>query len=393
MKKVALLIAFFIPIMLSGQTFEVLSSTSLRTKAASDSKVITRVKMGDTGTVISTGQWWTNVLVDGREGYIKTAKLRILSVKKVVEQPPPVVIKDLPKPSPTTIHEAPNNTITQVNPPKIETTVQKQLTECEEAQGKMRKEIDQLSEELAGNKVKLAAHKSQSSSFERELASRQKELEIINDKLVSTEANLQELQNKLTLSEQVEKPAEPTEPADSSPTLFRSILDVRGGISILIENQYEEVANGYNLEIQYSYLSTIGLGFEAGVNAISIPELEDFDPFLNPYIGLTIGKHDRSIGFNISPRVYYFMNPTYKLEENSDNTSTSTEIVPGFMIGGSANLRFRLGDKVALTLYGSYMKGDVELKESGTKNGVDYKNNTKNNLDIIHTGLGFAFKI
>ena len=87
MYRIIIIFTLFFPVTLFGQSFEVISSTSFRAKASSQSTVYTRVKAGDKGDVLLKGQWWTKVKFKGKEGYLKTAKLKFFSDPNVIEQP------------------------------------------------------------------------------------------------------------------------------------------------------------------------------------------------------------------------------------------------------------------------------------------------------------------
>ena len=83
--NVPVFLLLLIPGWSAAQSFEVISSTSFRAKASSQSTVFTRVKAGDKGDVLLKGQWWTKVKFKGKEGYIKTAKLKFYSTPNMIE--------------------------------------------------------------------------------------------------------------------------------------------------------------------------------------------------------------------------------------------------------------------------------------------------------------------
>jgi len=373
MYRFIILLCISIPVNLYAQSFEVISSTSFRVAADSKSKVILRVRPGDQGEVINSKKWWTKVIFNGQEGFIKTSKLRITVSKPVapipLEEP---VIKKKVKDSWELEERRRLQLVRDSHQVEIHTLLS---------------EKNALVDELEKTKAKLYSQGQQ-------LEASQLEKDSLTDLLAKTNA---QLSAEETRRQQALQGLDSTKNIIASlPTrskLFRSSLDVKGGLASWIEDDYQEVSNGINLDIQYSFLSEIGLGFEVGVNTVRLSELEGFNPFINPFVGVLIGKNDQSIGFTFGPRIYYFMNPSYELDVNNEEVSTKTTISPGFMYGGGANLKFKLGEKVALSTYGNYMTGDVELNETGIKSGEDFDDITKNKLHMIGAGLGLSFKL
>lgn len=367
MYRFIILLSISIPVNICAQSFEVILSTSFRVAADSKSKVILRVRPGDKGEVINSEKWWTKVIFNGREGFIKTSKLRITTNQSVASTPvkKPVVQKnETPSTQPIVkIHEKANTTDLAKAKASWELEEKKRIQEVrdshQEEVNALIIERNTLVDELEKTKVRLSLQDQQ--------------LKAIFQDLDSTKNIITSLPTRSKL--------------------FRSLLDIKGGLASWIEDDYQEVSNGINLEIQYSFLSKIGLGFEVGVNTVRLSELEGFDPFINPFVGVLIGKNDQSIGFTFGPRIYYFMNPSYELEVNNEDVSTKTTISPGLMYGGGANLKFKLRKKVALSIYGNYMTGDVELNETGIKSGEYFDNVTKNKLHMIGVGLGLSFKL
>ncbi len=378
MPRTITFILLLLPIIFHAQNFKVISSTSLRIQPDSKSKVILRVQAGNQGKVLDRQKWWTKVNFRGYKGYIKTANLKFFPTEN------PTVSPNHSKPT----FEKNENT----NPAKKPFEENIDIHKDREIIKGLNTEIDNL--------------KSEKALLSEELNNTKKELELKNKKLLSTELDKKLVENELEITrEKLElsglQNAETLQDIDSQEnekpstehSFFRKMLDVSAGIAVLVEDNYQEVANGFNMEVKYALSSSKGFGFEGGLNFINLSELNKFTPFINPFLGISYGRYDSNIAFSVAPRVYLFTNPFLSLEDETEITLTTTKVTPSVMFGFGTNLRFKLNKKLALTLIGSYMRGAVKLKETGTKSGESFTNNTKNNLSIFGAGLGISFKL
>ena len=300
------------------------------------------------------------------------------------------------------VQQAPKPIIEQT---KVETDETKiQLEETSEALEKKNQELKEM--EVA---LKQAKEELRLKEMEIELEQTKEELRLKEQQLL---AATQKKDSTQTIKEKpvaietdiITTPEQLTTEADSMVTLvekkaikpveevsFISMIDVKAGLSIFKESSSEDVRKGLDFEVNGSLLNAYGLGVEVGLNIVYLPEIDDASPYINPFLGLTFGKYYRNLSFTIAPRFYFVTNPGFKLTEELDNKSTTTTVVPSFMIGVGGNLKYKLNKKLALILYGSFIKGSVELKETGTIDGAPYKNQIENKLDVIGTGIGVSY--
>ncbi len=383
MLRIFILTMLLIPLSVFSQTFEVISTTSLRAKPSSKSTILARVKSGDKGDVLSKEEWWTNVNFSGQEGYIKTATLRFFPIPDRVEKAEleskgnnlevlrteELVIENKPM----------ANNIELLNAQNVIRQQKKSLDSMSVVHQKLAVELE---------RTKATLREKESELFHQKIGKDSVQAVLDDTEKLLTEARKKEALNSLPNENQKKI----TRTSYEQPS-FKKMLEISGGITILIEENAQEISNGANLEIKYSQVFPKGFGFEAGLNVLTISELEGFDPFINPFIGLSFGRYDRNIGFSISPRAYLFTNPTLKIEDQNGGSTLSTKLTPSFMYGGGANIKFKINPKLALNIYGSYMRSEVKLVETRIQNGENINTNSENTINIIGTGLGISIKL
>ena len=209
------------------------------------------------------------------------------------------------------------------------------------------------------------------------------------DSIVSIPAIVKTETKEIASPETAETTAAKKSDIEPLAPVFITMLDIKAGLSIFNDNV--ETSNGLDFEASYSLLNSYGLGIEAGLNIIYLPMQEGSSPYINPFLGLPFGKYYPKFSFAVSPRIYFVSSPGFKRTSELDNHSTTTKIVPSFMIGAGANFKYKLNERLALSIYGSYITGMQELKESGTKDGADYTNVTENKIKVLGVGIGGSY--
>lgn len=256
-------------------------------------------------------------------------------------------------------------------------------------------QMSQKEQELYEMNQALADAKNQLAQKEQKIVVTEQEKEVIREALVTAREELTtaEVEADSARNKVVNLRNEfQSHKANPNP-LFKSMIDIRGGIGFFKQEGLEELSNALNLELQYSRLIKKGLGFEVGVNLLQESEAEEFMPFINPYLGVSFGKYDNTIGFSIAPRAYYFMNPMSELETIVEGTTMINRVKPTFMYGAGANVKLKIGDIGAFTIYSNYMRGPYKVETTGTLNDTSYSNTTQTNLNIFGGGIGLSFNL
>ena len=68
-------------------------------------------------------------------------------------------------------------------------------------------------------------------------------------------------------------------------------------------------------------------------------------------------------------------------------------VKPTVMYGAGANVKLKLGDIAAFTLYANYMRGPFKIEEKGMLNGENYINTTQTTLNAFGSGVGLSFRL
>ncbi len=370
------LLVLLIPAFICAQNFEVLESTSLRSEATSKSAIIFRAKPGQTGQLISSEKWWSNVVLNGKTGYIKTAKIFVLEEPVVTENEP----TDTMEPSPfDALVEDPDTTTTTAYIPTPETSssATPSTSSADPTLYKLQRKLDET---------------------EVILHSRERELKKIHQ-LLEEEKNTTEQKTAVILALQLEIDSlqrallrynDESHSHQSGTRRLHSYLDFKPGVATFIEKD-DGVSNGVDLELRYTVVNPGGFGGEVGINAVYLPELDGFRPFVNPFVGISFGKYTERLRFSVSPRVYWVTIPGIMKERQTDAIATTTRVVPSFFFGGSLNVQYVLNEKLALALYGNYMNGTLDMEETGTVDGVGFNSVTTKKLNVIGAGVGLSY--
>lgn len=246
---------------------------------------------------------------------------------------------------------------------------------------KVNQDLEQTKEALAEKEQKLLAAEQAKAIMEEELSTTKEELSIAEMETDSARQKVVKLRNEFQ-----------THKANPNP-LFRSMIDIKGGIAFFKAQDGGDLSTGINVEAQYALVGNNGIGIEAGVNMAQLSEAEEFTPYISPFLGFSIGKYDNTLGFSFSPRVYYFMNPMLEITTMVDDAPMIGRVKPTVMYGAGANVKLKLGDIAAFTLYANYMRGPFKVEEKGTLNEAAYINTTKTTLNIFGSGIGLSFKL
>ncbi len=220
-----------------------------------------------------------------------------------------------------------------------QTTIASDLAAQNQALEKANKDLVLTKEALAKKDQKLVAAEQAKAAIEEELTMTKEELTVAEMETDSARKKVVKLRNEYQ-----------SHKANPNP-LFRSMIDLKGGIAFFKAADGGDLSNGINVEAQYALIGNNGIGIEAGVNLIQLSESESFEPFISPYLGFSIGKYDNTIGFSFSPRAYYFMNPMLEVTTMVDDAPMIGRVKPTFMYGAGANVKLKLGDIAAFTLY------------------------------------------
>ena len=248
--------------------------------------------------------------------------------------------------------------------------------------------LEAINEDLALTKEELAEKERKLLAAEQAKATMQEELTMTKEELTMAEMETDSARRKVVkLRNEFQ-----SHKANPNP-LFRSMIDIKGGLAFFKAQNAEELSTGINLEAQYALVGNNGIGVEAGVNVFQLSEAEDFTPFISPYLGFSVGKYDNTLGFSFSPRAYYFMNPALEITTMIEDAPMIGRVKPTVMFGAGANVKLKLGDIAAFTLYANYMRGPFKIEEKGMLNGDTYLNTTKTNLNVFGSGIGLSFRL
>ena len=262
-----------------------------------------------------------------------------------------------------------------------QTTTASELAAQNQELQKINEDLALTKEELAQKEQRLLAAEQEKEAIKEELTMTKEELSIAEMESDSARKKVVKLRNEFQ-----------SHKANPNP-LFRSMIDIKGGLAFFKAQNANDLSNGINVEAQYALIGNNGIGIEAGVNVIQLSEAEEFTPFISPYLGFSIGKYDNTLGFSFSPRAYYFMNPTLEINSMIEDAPMVGQVKPTVMYGAGANVKLKLGDIAAFTLYANYMRGPFKIEETGILNDTDYKNTTKTNLNVFGSGIGLSFKL
>jgi len=315
-----------------------------------------------------TGVDWLNALTASGTGLFPTDRLAELAVA----------------------YEAATNTFVDVNQlnlskPFVE---QEQQTTAAANLAVQSQELEKVNQDLALTKAELAQK-------EQKLLATEQAKATIQETLVQTQEELSAAETASDSARQkVVKLRNEYQSHKANPNpLFKNMIDIKGGIAFFKAENAADISNGLNVEAQYSLIGNNGIGVEAGVNLIQLSENEDFAPFISPYLGFSVGKYDNTLGFSFSPRAYYFMNPMLEITTMVDDAPMIGRVKPTIMYGAGANVKLKLGDIAAFTLYANYMRGPFKIEETGMLNGEAFINTTKTNLNVFGSGVGLSFKL
>lgn len=236
-------------------------------------------------------------------------------------------------------------------------------------------------EELAQKEQKLLLAEQQKAIMEEELIMTKEELALAEAETDSARQKVVKLRNEFQSHKSNPNP------------LFKSMIDIKGGIGFFKSVGTRDLSNGYNVEAQYALINNKGIGLEAGVNMMQLTDSDKFEPYISPYLGFSIGKYDNTLGFSFSPRAYYFMNPMVEFETSVEDAIMVGRVKSTFMYGAGANVKLKLSDFAAFTLYANYMRGPFKIEETGILDGTPYLNTTKTNLNVFGSGIGLSFSL
>jgi len=246
---------------------------------------------------------------------------------------------------------------------------------------KINEDLALTKEELAQKEQRLLAAEQEKEAIKEELNMTKEELSVAESEGDSARQKVVKLRNEFQ-----------SHKANPNP-LFRSMIDIKGGLTFFKAQNASDLSNGVNVEAQYSLIGNNGIGIEAGVNLIQLSESEEFTPYISPYLGFSVGKYDNTLGFSFSPRAYYFMNPMLEINTTIEDAPMVGRVKPTIMYGAGANVKLKLGDIAAFTLYANYMRGAYKIEETGILNDTDYRNTTKTNLNVFGSGIGLSFRL
>lgn len=314
-----------------------------------------------------TGAEWLNALTETQTGLFPTDRLAELAVA----------------------YEAATGSFLDVDQLNLSDTFIEQEKQTEiasdlaqsQALEKVNEDLTLTKEELAAKEQKLLAAEQAKAAMEEELTITKEELSIAEMETDSARRKVVKLRNEFQ-----------SHKANPNP-LFRSMIDIKGGLAFFKTQDGGDLSNGINVEAQYALIGNNGIGIEAGVSAMQLSEAEEFTPFISPYLGFSIGKYDNTLGFSFSPRVYYFMNPTLEITTMVEDAPMIGRVKPTVMYGAGANVKLKLGDIAAFTLYANYMRGPLKIEDKGMLDGAAYINTTKTNLNAFSSGVGLSFRL
>ncbi len=320
------------------------------------------------GVELETGIEWLNALTEEETGLFPADRLAELAVA----------------------YEAATGSFLDINELNLseafieaeqQTEIASNLANENQALEKINEDLALTKEELAEKEQKLLAVEQAKATMQEELTMTKEELAMAEMETDSARRKVVKLRNEF----QAHK-------ANPNP-LFRSMIDIKGGLALFKAQNTGEVSTGINVEAQYALIGNNGIGIEAGVNMIQLSEAEDFTPFISPYLGFSVGKYDNTLGFSFSPRAYYFMNPMLEITTMVEDAPMIGRVKPTVMFGAGANVKLKLGDIAAFTLYTNYMRGPFKIEEKGLLNEEVYINTTKTNLNVFGGGVGLSFRL
>lgn len=311
---------------------------------------------------------WLNALTEAETGLFPTGRLAELAVA----------------------YEAATNSYLDINQLNLSEPFIEEEQEAEAAANlaiqnqelqKINQDLVLTKEALAQKEQKLLAAEQAKMAMQEELVQTKEELTVAEIESDSARRKVVKLRNEFQ-----------SHKANPNP-LFRSMIDIKGGIAFFKAKNATDLLNGINVEAQYSLIGNNGIGIETGINVVQLSESEEFNPYISPYLGFSIGKYDNTLGFSFSPRAYYFMNPSLEITTMVEDSPMIGRVQPTVMYGAGANVKLKLGDIAAFTLYANYMQGPFKIEEKGLLNGAAYINTTKTNLNVFGSGVGLSFKL
>jgi len=87
------------------------------------------------------------------------------------------------------------------------------------------------------------------------------------------------------------------------------------------------------------------------------------------------------------------MNPMSEIETIVEGATMINRVKPTFMYGAGANVKLKIGDIGAFTIYSNYMRGPYKVETTGTLNDTSYSNTSQTNLNIFGGGIGLSFSL
>ena len=320
------------------------------------------------GFTPATGIDWLNALTESGTGLFPTERLAELAVA----------------------YEAATNSFVDINQLNLSETFVEQEQQAtatadlalqNQALEKINQDLALTKEELAQKEQKLLAVEQAKATIQEELVQTKEELSAAETASDSARQKVVKLRNEFQ-----------SHKANPNP-LFKSMVDIKGGLAFFKAQNATDISNGINIEAQYALVGNNGIGVEAGVNMTQLSESAAFTPFISPYLGFSVGKYDNTLGFSFSPRAYYFMNPMLEITTMVEDAPMLGRVKPTVMYGAGANVKLKLGDIAAFTLYANYMRGPFKIEEAGMLNGENYINTTKTNLNVFGSGVGLSFRL
>jgi len=311
---------------------------------------------------------WLNALTESQTGLFPTDRLAELAVA----------------------YEAATNRLVDINQLNLSDTFieQEQQTEAAANLAVQSQELEKVNQDLVLTKEELAQKEQKLLAAEQAKAAIQEELVLTKEELSAAETASDSARQKVVKLRNDFQ----SHKANPNP-LFKNMIDIKGGITFFKAENATDISNGLNVEVQYSLIGNNGIGVEAGVSVIQLSDTEEFTPFISPYLGFSVGKYDNTLGFSVSPRAYYFMNPMLEINTTVDDAPMTGRVKPTVMYGAGANVKLKLGDIAAFTVYASYMRGPFKIEETGMLNGAAFINTTKTNLNVFGSGIGLSFKL
>ncbi|GEM_PF-4952812 len=287
-------------------------------------------------------------------------------------------------------YEAATNSFLDINQLNLSETFieEEQQAEIASNLATQNQELQKANQDLTLTKEELAQKEQQLLAAEQAKIAIQEELVLTKEELATATIESDSARRKVVkLRNEFQ-----SHKANPNP-LFRSMIDIKGGIAFFKAQNVADLSNGINVEAQYSLIGNNGIGIETGVNIVQLSESEDFTPFISPYLGFSVGKYDNTLGFSFSPRAYYFMNPSLEITTMVEDAPMIGRVKPTVMYGAGANVKLKLGDIAAFTLYANFMRGPYKVEAKGMLNGEAYINTTTTNLNVFGSGVGLSFRL